>query len=213
MYSEKEMLQVENSRLSAQPETAWYRERLYQEQRNARVMGLAIWLFGVILLLAALFLAFAHNWANFWLFLALALLPLLQGLSLLRASRKPVTPEAIAHLRSEERAQLFHQAQGISLPWQYRHWARLLEVVLGLVFLLQSGQALFYGLNHTFGVTAGIFIWGSFSALLLLGLFLLLDGIYLRPKKARRFIERSSAELAYRLSLGEYLAEKAPTKE
>ncbi|HET8846729.1 MAG TPA: hypothetical protein VFN35_35030 [Ktedonobacteraceae bacterium] len=203
---------MKDPRLPAGPETAWYRERLYKERRNARPLGLAILGIGVVLLLVALVLAIAHSWGNFLLFLLLAFLPILQGLSLLRASWTPVTAERVARLRSEERAQLFQQAQGIHLPWQYRDWARVLEMLLGLFFLLEGGQALFYVFDTSSGVAAGLFIWVGILAFVLLGLFLIVDGLYLRPGKARRFIERSSAELAYRLSMGEHLLEKQPEK-
>jgi len=206
---------MEHSRQPAGPETAWYWERLRTRHRSQRIAGIAIFVFGLCLLIAEPLLTPDYNQLTILVLILIALLPVLQGSSLLLANRGPVTPQAVERLRSQERIQLFRQAQGTMLPWQYRRWTRILECILGLLLLLSIVQGALAALRMSqvefSTLSEKVIAWVFVTLFALISLLLIIDSIYLKPRRARRFAKHSSAELAYRLSLGE-LVTSNPSK-
>lgn len=86
--------------------------------------------------------------------------------------------------------------------WQYRSWVRLVELLLA-IFCLYLAAA------HTVLVTAYRAQWFMGGVYLFVGLLLLADAFYFKPKQAARLAERSASELSFRLNAGEATGESS----
>lgn len=181
--------------LSHQPETAWYQRRL-QEQRQFRLV------MGIVLLCVTLyfffgtFIQFSFQNPMSLVICGLCILFLIwYGASEVLINRGPVPVEAIHQLRQQERSLLFRQAQG-ALPWQYHRWFRLAELLFALFsFYLAATHIVLAPLNHPQWLSAGVYM--------IVGLVVLIDVFYFKPRYARHLAARSASELSYRLRIGE----------
>lgn len=205
---------MERLRPSAGPETAWYWNRLHKKRLAQRNAGVIILGLDFVLLLTEILLAPGHDLRNVLLLLLISLLPFFQGLGLLLANWGEVQPAEVERLRSYERALLFRQAQGIDLPWQYRRWTLLFELLLGLLILLATAQIIWSVLDASpIGNPLPMLVWSPVGLFFLLGLMLVVDSLSIKPRRARQLMKRSSAELSYRLSLGELSTDCSMTLE
>jgi len=193
---------MEHTRQYAGPETAWYGERLRRKRRFELISGFVILVFGLCILITGFLLVpeSARELPAPLVLIAISLLPILQGGSLLLANWGPVTRQAVEQLRRQERTQLFRQAQGMMLPWQYRRRVRILEGFFGLLLL---SVALYNVFAAPMISSTDVRGWIFLLMATLPGFLLIIDSIFVKPWRVRRLVKRSATELASRLSLGE----------
>lgn len=187
----------ERPRLPANPETAWYEQRLRRRRWS-------LWLFNLVRVVVGLsFLSGGMNALRLHLAVpaivltTLAMLLFWVGVSDTLAMAGPVPQEEVDKLRQYGRAELFRRAHG-KLPWQYSGWGRELELLTAALLAVVA-------------VTANILTapeyrpWNTTVVFLLLAAGATIDALIVKPRRARSMARRSAAELAARLSAGEQI--------
>ena len=192
----------ERPRLAANPETAWYEQRLRRRRWGRRLFDLMRIVLGLCFLAGGFVALAVHDVVSAALLAPVAVLLLWLGVSDARDTFGPIPKEDVARLRQYERSELFRRARG-RLPWQFHGWVRILELVLAAyLFYFATGATIF--------VAPARRAWANGILFFIFALALIGDALLLKPYRARRLARRSATELAIRLSAGEHTAEASP---